>query len=264
MALVSLVLRRSPASPSFHTTCTSLSFTLPLSANPHASRFINLLLTTLFIWPLLHMGYANPFLRRVALRTLVASLVALTTSAVRPPLRLSRTSTDPPQVNILVLTLMHGRQLGWVCLGSCGLDVVINALALFWVTSGGTGTPGSIDAPPEPADAHAGRRLSPSSIEFKAYSVGSHDERAIAGGAEHVYPPVGTPREVRLSFEVPRERGAQTASGGSAGSQVWMSWVRFLSREVDGPKGGEVQVRALCSRRCCSLKICVDQCQQRV
>ena len=36
-----------------------------------------------------------------------SSLIALVTSCV----------------NILVLTLMHGRQLGWVCLGSCSADV---------------------------------------------------------------------------------------------------------------------------------------------
>ena len=26
-------------------------------------------------------------------------------------------------INVLVLILMHGRQLGWVCLGSCSADV---------------------------------------------------------------------------------------------------------------------------------------------
>lgn len=31
---------------------------------------------------------------------------------------------------------MHGEQLGWVCLGACGSDVVVNAIALFWVTTG--------------------------------------------------------------------------------------------------------------------------------
>ena len=36
---------------------------------------------------------------------------------------------------MVVLTIMHGQQLGWVCLGSCGADVTINALALFFVTN---------------------------------------------------------------------------------------------------------------------------------
>ena len=36
---------------------------------------------------------------------------------------------------MVVLTIMHGQQLGWVCLGSCGTDVTINALALYFVTN---------------------------------------------------------------------------------------------------------------------------------
>ena len=44
---------------------------------------------------------------RIAVRTLWSALIGLTTSCV----------------NILVLTLMHGRQLGWVYLVSCGVDV---------------------------------------------------------------------------------------------------------------------------------------------
>ncbi|KAL0570970.1 hypothetical protein V5O48_010988 [Marasmius crinis-equi] len=59
--------------------------------------------------------------RTIAIRTLVASVVALTTSLV----------------NIGVLTMLHGKQLGWVCLGSCGADVILNALVLFWVALGG-------------------------------------------------------------------------------------------------------------------------------
>ncbi|KAF8318465.1 hypothetical protein DL93DRAFT_2095238 [Clavulina sp. PMI_390] len=47
-----------------------------------------------------------------------ASVVALTTSAV----------------NIAVLTSLQGHELGWVCLASCGTDVMINALVLDWVT----------------------------------------------------------------------------------------------------------------------------------
>ncbi|KAF7337129.1 hypothetical protein MVEN_02150900 [Mycena venus] len=82
--------------------------------------FINFLLTTLFLWPLLRSRHANPKLRRLAIRTLVAAGMALTTSTV----------------NIAVLTIMKGRQLGWLCLASCGIDVIFNAAALFWVTVG--------------------------------------------------------------------------------------------------------------------------------
>ncbi|KAJ7111777.1 hypothetical protein C8R44DRAFT_253149 [Mycena epipterygia] len=80
--------------------------------------YINVLLTALFLWPLLRSTSAR--LRRVATRTLFASIVALTTSTV----------------NITVLTILKGHELGWVCLASCGTDVIFNAAALFWVTGG--------------------------------------------------------------------------------------------------------------------------------
>ncbi|KAL1942121.1 hypothetical protein VTO73DRAFT_6651 [Trametes versicolor] len=83
--------------------------------------FVNVFLTSLFVWPLFNQRFNIPRLRRVALRTLWAAAVALTTSCI----------------NILILTIMHGKQLGWVCLASCGSDVVINAVVLSWVTSGG-------------------------------------------------------------------------------------------------------------------------------
>ncbi|KAF9078373.1 hypothetical protein BDP27DRAFT_1309489 [Rhodocollybia butyracea] len=83
---------------------------------------INVVLTVLFLWPVLRANLANPRLKSVAIRTLVASAVALTTSTV----------------NILVLSLLHGHERGWVCLGSCGADVIFNALAIFWVTSRGS------------------------------------------------------------------------------------------------------------------------------
>ncbi|KAF7300033.1 hypothetical protein MKEN_01326000 [Mycena kentingensis (nom. inval.)] len=76
--------------------------------------FINVLLTSLFLFPLFRNSAAARSdsssaarLRKVAVRTLVAAVAGLTTSTV----------------NIAVLTLMHGTQLGWVCLASCGTDV---------------------------------------------------------------------------------------------------------------------------------------------
>ncbi|KAJ7111791.1 hypothetical protein C8R44DRAFT_882844 [Mycena epipterygia] len=82
--------------------------------------YINVLLTALFSWPLLRSKHSSARLRRVATRTLFASAVALSTSTV----------------NITVLTIMKGHELGWVCLTSCGTDVIFNAAALFWVTGG--------------------------------------------------------------------------------------------------------------------------------
>lgn len=84
----------------------------------------------MFLWPLLRTGQIDPMVRRVAQRTLMsvascfrslnwyllfisAAIVTLATSTA----------------NVLVLTLLHGRELGWVCLGSCGSDVspILNA-----------------------------------------------------------------------------------------------------------------------------------------
>jgi hypothetical protein len=82
--------------------------------------FINVLLTTLFLWPLFRSKFLSRRIKRVATRTLLAAAAALTTSTV----------------NITVLTILHGEQLGWVCLGSCGTDVLFNAFAIYWVTGG--------------------------------------------------------------------------------------------------------------------------------
>ncbi|CAE7130809.1 unnamed protein product [Rhizoctonia solani] len=80
--------------------------------------YINIFLTGMFLWPLFRSRLHNPKIKKMAMRTLAAAFAALTTSTI----------------NIAVLTIMHGQQLGWVCLGSCGTDVMVNALVLFWVT----------------------------------------------------------------------------------------------------------------------------------
>ncbi|KAJ7759440.1 hypothetical protein DFH07DRAFT_741207 [Mycena maculata] len=82
--------------------------------------YINILLTGLFMWPLLRSTHSSVRLRRVATRTLVYVVSDSCASCV----------------NIAVLTVMKGRQLGWVCLASCATDVIFNAAAIFWVTSG--------------------------------------------------------------------------------------------------------------------------------
>lgn len=86
---------------------------------------INVFLNGMFLWPLLNR-LTNPLMRAVARRTLFAAGAALITSIV----------------NVAVLTVLH-TELGWVCLASCGTDVTLNALVLFWVTSSiGEITPG--------------------------------------------------------------------------------------------------------------------------
>ena len=99
-------------------------------------RAINVIMTGLFLWPLVRSRLLNLYLRRVARRAVIASVLTLLASFV----------------NILILTFLHGRELGWLCLTSCGSDVskrglrvtpklmveqvVANAGVLFWVTSG--------------------------------------------------------------------------------------------------------------------------------
>ncbi|KAJ7782033.1 hypothetical protein DFH07DRAFT_1018109 [Mycena maculata] len=92
----------------------------PIASIPLLSYdlYINVFLTGLFLYPLLGSDLSTPRLKMVAIRTLLSSAVALTTSTT----------------NIVVLTVLKGHELGWVCLASCGTDVILNALALFWVT----------------------------------------------------------------------------------------------------------------------------------
>ncbi|KIM21823.1 hypothetical protein M408DRAFT_300900 [Serendipita vermifera MAFF 305830] len=61
----------------------------------------------MFVWPLLRRNLSTGNLRALAVRTCWAAGVALATSVV----------------NIAILTSLHGQQLGWVCLASCGFDV---------------------------------------------------------------------------------------------------------------------------------------------
>ncbi|GAA5879099.1 hypothetical protein JCM1840_004526 [Sporobolomyces johnsonii] len=78
---------------------------------------INIYLTTAFVIPICHSKFANA--RRLAAQSMVAAVAALLTSVT----------------NVAVLTAQHGHQLSWVCLGSCGLDVTINAIIIYIVTS---------------------------------------------------------------------------------------------------------------------------------
>lgn len=112
--------------------------------------YITVFLTTLFLWPILRSSVPNPRIKMVAIRTLIASMVALTTSIV----------------NMAVLTSFDGHELGWVCLCSCGADVIFNASALFWVTSGSLS---KINANPSPTSGTDPRR--PAEMRARASSV---------------------------------------------------------------------------------------------
>jgi hypothetical protein len=38
---------------------------------------------------------------------------------------------------LTILAVLHGQELGWICLASCSTDVVVNAIVLFWLTRPG-------------------------------------------------------------------------------------------------------------------------------
>lgn len=80
---------------------------------------LNVVFTCFFLYPIYRVENLSSRLKVIAKRTLIAAIVALLTSAI----------------NILVLTILHGKELGALCLGSCGLDTVVNALAIFAVTA---------------------------------------------------------------------------------------------------------------------------------
>ncbi|KDN42168.1 hypothetical protein RSAG8_07026, partial [Rhizoctonia solani AG-8 WAC10335] len=105
---------------------------------------MNIFLNAMFLWPLLRSKLINPRLRAVARRTLVAAVAALATSII----------------NIAILTAMK-HQLGWVCLGSCGTDVTLNAIVIFWVT---------LPMTDSPAGTHSARIAAQSSSYIKPVS----------------------------------------------------------------------------------------------
>lgn len=65
---------------------------------------VNIYLTAAFVIPVWRSKWNKA--QRLALNSSIAAMVALITSFA----------------NIVILTVQHGHQLSWVCLGSCGLD----------------------------------------------------------------------------------------------------------------------------------------------
>ncbi|KAF9037678.1 hypothetical protein BJ165DRAFT_1317812, partial [Panaeolus papilionaceus] len=80
--------------------------------------YINIFLTFMFVYPLLRSRLMSSGVRRLALKTCIAALVALTTSTI----------------NIVVLIVLNGRELAWVNLTACSADIIVNAVAIFWVS----------------------------------------------------------------------------------------------------------------------------------
>ncbi|GAA6003340.1 hypothetical protein JCM10207_000284 [Rhodosporidiobolus poonsookiae] len=77
----------------------------------------NIFLTTGFVLPIYRSSMVKT--QRLARNSAIAAIAALITSFA----------------NILILSLEHGHQLSFVCLGSCGLDVAFNSITVYIVTS---------------------------------------------------------------------------------------------------------------------------------
>jgi hypothetical protein len=77
----------------------------------------------------------NAALRLIIIRVLVASGVSLTASFI----------------SILMVVLMSGTQLAWVCTISCYVDTIVSAVAMYW-------------AAPAPAEEEQGKSDNPTII----------------------------------------------------------------------------------------------------
>ncbi|KAJ8090039.1 hypothetical protein PM082_018619 [Marasmius tenuissimus] len=80
----------------------------------------NLFFTVMFYWPLYKSKIFSPALRAVAKRTLIGAIAGLLILAA----------------NVSMVIAMGGYQVVWVCMTSCALDVILNALIMYWVSSG--------------------------------------------------------------------------------------------------------------------------------
>lgn len=100
----------------------------------------------MFLWPIFHTRFSNPRLKAVARRTLMfVRTYHANAGALTPSRRAAVTGLTTSCVNIGLLTLHHGQELGWVCLASCGTDVVVNAVVIYWVTgSAAASSPGTM------------------------------------------------------------------------------------------------------------------------
>ncbi|EUC57583.1 transmembrane protein, putative [Rhizoctonia solani AG-3 Rhs1AP] len=88
---------------------------------------INLLLTGMFVVPLIRAKIRSVWLRTVAMRSTVATVIALLTTSV----------------NFVVLYILDGSEAIWICFGGCTVDIVIGSVVLYWALQGPEETSGS-------------------------------------------------------------------------------------------------------------------------
>ncbi|KAL5634148.1 hypothetical protein ACGC1H_006095 [Rhizoctonia solani] len=89
--------------------------------------FINLFLTGMFVVPLVRARIRSAWLRTVAIRSTIATLIALLTTSV----------------NCAVVYVLGGREAIWICLGGCAVDIAIGSVALYWALHGPGESPNS-------------------------------------------------------------------------------------------------------------------------
>ncbi|CAE6443691.1 unnamed protein product [Rhizoctonia solani] len=82
--------------------------------------FLNLFLTGMFVVPLVRAKIRSVWLRTVAIRSIVATLIALLTTSV----------------NCAVSNVLDGSEAIWICLGGCAVDIAIGSVVLYWALHG--------------------------------------------------------------------------------------------------------------------------------
>ncbi|CAE6364219.1 unnamed protein product [Rhizoctonia solani] len=81
---------------------------------------INLFLTGMFVIPLARASIRSAWLKTVAIRSTVASLISLVMTAA----------------NAVIVYALDGNETIWFCFGACAIDVVVNATVLYWALQG--------------------------------------------------------------------------------------------------------------------------------
>ncbi|KAM0747195.1 hypothetical protein T439DRAFT_328957 [Meredithblackwellia eburnea MCA 4105] len=83
---------------------------------------INLYLSVLFAWPLYRGQWSSPSLKALAVKSLIAVAVSMTFSVG----------------NMIIFTVLHGKEIGWMCLACCTVDVSMTAFTLYIISNSET------------------------------------------------------------------------------------------------------------------------------
>lgn len=115
---------------------------------------INTFLTVMFVTPLLRSSIRSAWLRAIAVRTTIAACIALVSTAA----------------NVVILYVLDGQEMIWVCFGACGVDVVINAVVLLWAMQGpapmSSSRPPSVRFAPTPQSARTQQNFNDGALEM--------------------------------------------------------------------------------------------------